>query len=75
MTQFEKNKTYFMKSVCDQDCNWICVMLSRTEKFITIYVFDEGVKKVAVRVDDGVEYCLPLGKYSMAPVLRANRIC
>jgi hypothetical protein len=48
-------------------------IFGRTEKTIKVKgVY--GLKSRKVFVHDGVECCLPEGKFSMAPVIRANRI-
>lgn len=72
--QFEEGRTYSCRSVCDYDSIFRFTVLSRTPKFV---VLDRGEGRppvrVGVKVHDDVEYVLPLGRYSMAPVLRADR--
>lgn len=74
MVRFEIGKKYFMFSVCDQDCKWFYTVTARTASTITLQ--DEDGKTKRCRVSDfmGEESCKPLGSYSMAPVLRANRL-
>ena len=43
----------------------------RTKCFVWVDVYGEGVKRCKVNVYNGVEYILPLGKYSMAPRFKA----
>ncbi len=76
MKQFETGKFYFCRSICDQDCIWIFRVIRRTEK--TIVVQEDGLgpeKSLRVKVYDNEEYVMPLGRYSMAPVLTAGRLC
>lgn len=76
MKQFEPGKFYFCRSICDQDCIWIFRVARRTEK--TIVVQEDGLgpeKSLRVKVYDNEEYVMPLGRYSMAPVLTAGRLC
>ena len=74
MTKFELGKTYTMRSACDHDCEWTFKVIARTEKTITL---DNGGKTIKCRINkflterNNQETVLPLGNYSMAPVLRA----
>lgn len=75
-TQFMPGKFYFCRSMCDYGCTWIYMVTRRTDK--TIYVREDGLgpeKALRVKDDRGEEYVLPAGRYSMAPVLRAGRMC
>lgn len=72
-TAFLAGGSYEARSACDHDTVWIFEVVARTAQYITI-VDDEGKQRhVGVRVWDGVELASPLGTYSMAPVLRADR--
>ena len=75
MKKFEVGKTYFMRSVGDYDCIWYCEILSRTAKFVTVKVsgYVDPVR-VGIKLDEyrQQEECFPLGRYSMAPLLRAE---
>ncbi len=70
-TTFQPGATYAVRSNCDWDTVFRYTVVSRTARFITI---DTGweTKRVGVKVSDGVEYALPEGSYSMAPVIRAS---
>jgi len=73
MTKFIVGKTYWMRSLCNYDCVWHCEVLSRTAKFVDVKI--SGYKepfRCKVREMDEVECCNPLGRYSMAPILRAE---
>lgn len=74
MKTFEIGKTYSMRSACDHNCIWTYTVIDRTAKTITITDGDD-VKKC--RISDKIsnynnaETIYPLGRYSLAPSLRA----
>lgn len=74
MTKFEVGKTYTTRSACNHDCVWAFKVVARTEKTITL---DNGEKTFKCRINkylterNNQEMVLPLGNYSMAPILRA----
>lgn len=69
MTKFQVGKTYYSRSVCDYDCVWAHSIAKRTAKTVTL---GNGKRcKIKINAFDGIEYILPLGNYSMAPMLRA----
>lgn len=70
---FEINKTYSCCSVCDSNCKWTFKVLKRTDKFVTLEDQDGKVFRKKVTVFNGDEQCNPLGVYSMAPILRADK--
>ena len=73
MIKFKPGKTYSMRSICDHDCIWHCEIISRTAKFVTLKIEgDRTVVRCGVTEMDDSERCYPSGKYSMAPVLRAE---
>ena len=78
MTQnaFQPGSTYAMRWVCDADAITLCTCTKRTAKFVTFDVDGFGPARVAVRLSPfgGGEYALPLGQYSMAPCVRAERV-
>ena len=72
--KFEINKTYSTRSICDQDCQWQYKAIKRTAKTVTIQDLSTGeIKNCRIKILDGVEMIYPLGKYSIAPTLRANK--
>lgn len=81
MITFQIGKTYNMRSICDYDCIWRYMVVNRTKATITIQEIDQEnnfinkPKTCRIRRDDmfGFEAVRPLGSYSMAPVLRADR--
>ena len=69
---FQIGNDYNCRSICDYDCVWTFNVIKRTAKFLTITGRDGEAKRVGVKLDsDGNEYVLPLGSFSMCPVLRA----
>ena len=72
MAKFETGKTYSTRSACDSDCKWEFTVVKRTAKRITI-TGDGATRTVGVAEMGGHEIAWPLGKYSMAPIIRASR--
>ena len=74
MKKFEVGKTYTMISVCDSNCKWSYTVTERTAQTITITDGKE-VKKCRISKkysgSRNSETILPLGNYSMAPMLSA----
>ena len=70
MTSFEIGKTYFARSVCDYDCIIQVKVVKRTAKTITT----SDNKTLRVSVWDNCERVMPWGRYSMAPVVTAEKI-
>jgi hypothetical protein len=84
-TRFEVGKSYEMRSICDHDCVWFYTILRRTPKTVT--TTDNGKEQTfRVRVEEivcvtpvegrvkSIETIMPLGRYSMAPVLSADKV-
>ena len=75
MKAFEIGKEYSMKSACDHNCVWTFKVISRTEKTVKITDGKETKTcKIIAKVSEwaGAESVYPFGRYSMAPVLRAE---
>lgn len=76
MKKFEIGKTYTMTSPCDRNCVWTYTVTKRTAKSITI---SDGTETKTCRVNAQVseyrdaESIFPLGRYSMCPVLSADK--
>lgn len=77
LVTFETGKTYGANAIGDQNCVFTFVVVKRTEKTLTLRNPD-GIKRGTFNVklsNDGIsETCMPLGRYSMAPTLRATRV-
>jgi len=70
---FQPGRKYICRSACDSGCLWWFTVQSRTDKTVTLLDSAGGVTRRGVIVRDDVETCLPLGRYSMAPVLSADK--
>lgn len=68
--KFQPGQTYFTTSICDSNCVFDLTVARRTEKTITT---TEG-KRLGIKVHNGVECVMPLGSFSMAPTIRADRV-
>lgn len=57
------------------DYTWMFEVVARTARFVTLRDSVSELHRVKVHIDarDGGEWALPLGSYSMAPVIRADR--
>lgn len=74
MKKFEIGKTYRMTSACDSECVWEYKVISRTAQTITL---TDGKETKKCRINKKLseyrngETVLPLGNYSMCPLLTA----
>lgn len=77
MKKFEIGETYTMRSACDHDCVWTYTVTARTAQTVTI-TDGEEIKKCrvckAVSEYRNAETIYPLGQYSMAPCLSADKV-
>lgn len=75
MKKFETGKTYNVRSACDHNCVWTFKVISRTAAMVKLLDVDTNKTKNCriskIYSDNNGEAVLPLGNYSMAPVLRA----
>lgn len=75
MKKFETGKRYEMRSICDHNCVWSYTVIARTSAMVTLK--DDKGQETKCRVNKQVsewnnaETVYPLGRYSMAPALRA----
>lgn len=67
--KFETGKTYYTRSICDNDMIISITVASRTTKRIKT---TEG-KTLGVSIYEGIEQVRPWGRYSMAPVIGADK--
>lgn len=73
---FEVGATYECRWPGDHTMTTPCTVVARTAKFVTVHRFGDPADvthRVGVNTWDGREVALPWGKYSMCPVLGANR--
>lgn len=76
--KFEIGETYETRSACDYNCIFSFEVINRTAKRITLKCNNTGdvhKRGVTAHLEMGSneehEACYPLGRYSMAPFLRA----
>ena len=77
MTKFEIGQTYTMRSPCMHDCTWTYTVTARTAQTVTLTDGKETKRcKISKAISEyrGAETVHPLGSYSMAPSLCADRI-
>ena len=73
MTKFEIGKTYSTRLATSYSTVLTYEVVSRTAKFVTIRDRYGKTKRVGVKSNDGREFALPDGSYSMAPIISAER--
>lgn len=77
MKKFEIGQQYSMRSACDHNCVWTYTVTARTAQTVTI---TDGKEVKRCRINKqvselrGAESVYPLGQYSMAPSLSADRV-
>lgn len=73
--KFEIGKTYSTRAACDWDTIYSWTVIARTAKTVTLEDKHGHVSKRGVKADyDGIaEACYPDGRYSMCPVIKADR--
>lgn len=71
---FQVGVTYAVRSLGDHNCIFSFTVEARTAKFVTLASssYNKGTKRVGVQVVDGIETAMPLGRYSLAPCLKAG---
>lgn len=70
MNTFQTGTTYQTRSICDADMIIKVTVAQRTAKTIKTA---EG-KTLRIGVYDNCEFVKPWGSYSMAPIVRADRV-
>jgi len=77
MKKFEVGKEYATRSTCNYDCVFAYTVIGRTEKTVKIRDIFGKVKTCRIIEElskrNNAESIYPEGKYSMAPVIYANR--
>lgn len=74
MKKFEIGKTYSMTSACDHNCSWTYTVTARTAQTVTLTDGSETLKcRIVKNLSEyrGAETVIPLGNYSMCPLLSA----
>jgi hypothetical protein len=74
IAQFQIGKTYSCRSLCDHECVWSFQIIARTGK--TIKTACGKTLRINQRLTDynKSETVFPLGNYSMAPILTADKV-
>ena len=70
--RFEVGVSYFCRSACDSNCIWHFRIIRRTASSVWVEVDGKQCRR-GVRVWSGVEKFEPFGRYSMSPVVSADR--
>lgn len=70
--RFEVGVSYFCRSACDSECIWHFRIIRRTASSVWIEVDGKPCRR-GIRVWDGIEKFDPFGRYSMSPVVSADR--
>ena len=70
-TQFQVGRTYATRSICDHECVFSFVIISRTAKTVTTTVHGKIVRR-GLSIWNGVEQFAPFGRYSMAAIVGAD---
>lgn len=65
-------QTLTARSVCDHECVFSVEVIDRKGRFATVRTSKGESRKKIYTGADGGEYLFALGKYSMAPIFRAN---
>lgn len=72
-TQFKVGTTYGVRSICDYDTIFKFTIVGRTDKSVKVD-YHGKVTTRRIRYTDGmVETIDPMGRYSMSPVLTADK--
>lgn len=77
MKKFEVGQQYSMRSACDHNCVWTYTVTARTAQTVTITDGKEIKRcRICKQVSEwrGAESVYPLGQYSMAPSLSADKV-
>jgi len=73
-TRFETDKIYRTRFITDHNLTLDFEVVSRTAKTVKFADYNAGeFVTCRIKVWEGVETCYPLGRYSMAPILRATK--
>ena len=75
MNTFKTGATYTYRFICDSDSKVDVTIERRTAKSVWIKDAHNGdTVRRGIRIHNGVERIDPLGRYSMSPVLSADRL-
>tara|TARA_R100001510_G_C7471562_1_gene87597 strand:+ start:51 stop:311 length:261 start_codon:yes stop_codon:yes gene_type:complete len=71
--RFEAGRTYTTRSICDSECVFAYEIIRRTAASVWVRGINGMVVRRKIEIWEGQETCLPEGRYSMAPVIKASR--
>lgn len=73
---FKANTSYAGRFVTDADATLIVKVLKTTKSTVTIVDPHNAAdtKRCKIYTDEGVQFIYPMGRYSMAPVVKADRV-
>jgi hypothetical protein len=78
MKKFEIGATYSMNSIYNHEVIWHFTVKARTAQYVTLaYGERESIRcRINKEISEyrGAESVFPLGRYSMAPILSADKI-
>ncbi len=78
MIKFETGTTYTARSIGDLNCVFEFTVTKRTARFVTLSGEGQAAKRCKIKIDvegpENVEFAFPFGRYSMAPVIKADRV-
>ncbi len=73
--KFQVGKTYYTTSACDSECYFRYTVKRRTEKSVWFIPENSNkIKRCKIGHWNNSEIFYPLGHYSMAPVIRAEKV-
>ena len=73
MIQFEIGKTYWTRSICDNECVFRITVQKRTAKTLTFRDHNE-TRRRKIETYNGIEFVMPLGRSSMSPAISADKV-
>ena len=74
MTNFKTDKTYFTRFIGDSESKIFMKVIKRTAKSLRVKI--DGIaelKTLRISIFDDCEMVRPLGKYSMCPIINAEK--
>jgi len=73
---FKQGQQLSTRSIGDHECIFTAIVIGRTTKTVTIKTDMDGIRRCKIHhnSDEG-EFIFPFGRYSMAPIFRANGPC
>ena len=74
MSNFENNTTYSGRFITDSDAVLEVRVIKRTAKTVTyVHPHTGDEQRAKIHTEEGTEFFFPMGHYSMAPVIKADR--